>query len=422
MAVTSKLTESYNNLEANARALYRALGLLPVETITHDLAAAAVATAWAEADWLLEVLADEHLLEPVAHTASPACYRMDAPVGEHAQALALQHDPAAERTAVLQRLCEWMLATATEAQQRLTKAQASLRTADRALPGAPAAFSDDSEAMGWLEFHENNLLGVLRAAESAGWDAMTWQLVDAFWPLFLRRQPYALWVQAHEIGVGAALRARNPAAVRQMLASGAIGLSAAGRLDEAIEWYTRALDAARESADVRDEGQALLGLGACHHEAGRPAEAREYLVQAMARWESCGYRRGVALATITLGETVLADEGPRLALGYFVSAREVLVDLDDPYEAARALALHGHARVLLGEATEGIAELEAAHEVLDAAGSTRWRARVLEMLGAAHRDQGDLDAARTSYQQATELYAPIRPADADRLRLAVGQL
>ncbi|MFI8818055.1 hypothetical protein ACIGWV_42310, partial [Streptomyces sp. NPDC055082] len=86
-------------------------------------------------------------------------------------------------------------------------------------------------------------------------------LADAHWPLFHYAHPYDLWIEVHRIGLASARLAGNTAAERQMLNSGAIGLSNAGHLDEGIAWYTDCLTAARETDDVRDEGQAHIGLG-----------------------------------------------------------------------------------------------------------------------------------------------------------------
>uniref|UniRef100_UPI001180597E tetratricopeptide repeat protein n=1 Tax=Streptomyces reticuliscabiei TaxID=146821 RepID=UPI001180597E len=229
-----------------------------------------------------------------------------------------------------------------------------------------------------------------------------------------------LWAAAHEIGLAAARRAGNAAAARQMLLSGAIGLNAAGRAKDAIRWYGEACDAARDTGDLRDEGQALLGLGACHHDAGMPEQARPFLTRAIALWRSCGYPRGVALANIVLGEIDLPDD-PDRALGVFAEARADLLEADDPYDAARALTLQGHARVLTGDAETGIREMTTGLAALADAGGTRWQARALEWLGDAHRSKGDAAAAREYYQQAEQLYEVMRPADAERIRaLAAG--
>ncbi|MFF8786800.1 hypothetical protein [Streptomyces sp. NPDC015125] len=417
MAITSGLTQSYAGLEATAQGVYRSMGLLPVNCVDAHMLSAVCRLRRGEADRVLEDLADEQLLEPRDPTHQQvARYHMGAVVREHAHTLATQHDGPTEQEGTVRRLCSWMLAVATQAQRRLTPAQGALRHALPLPTHAPAVFDDDPGAMAWLEAHEHDLLGVLRAAVAIGSDEVAWQLVDAFWPLFLRRHPYTLWAQAHEIGVAAARRVGNAAAVRQMLLSGAIGLSSAGHLTDAIDWYTQALNDAQAEGDARDEGQALLGLGTVHHDAGQPGPAEQHLTRAVTLWTGCGYRRGVALATILLGELSLVAGQLRRARTQFAEAHTTLMDVDDAYDAARALALHGHAWVQLGRADVGVVELEKALEVFVAASSTRWRARALEMLGAAHRDRGSREAAHACYREAADLYAVIRPDDAERLR------
>ncbi|MEV7869170.1 tetratricopeptide repeat protein [Streptomyces sp. NPDC088124] len=416
MLTNAALDETYQDLEAEHQDIYRVLGLLPVTDIDPDMVAVVCRTSHGHAEWGLEILDEQQLLEPLPQRGSRVRYRLLPVAREHARALAVRHDPDPDRRLVLRRFCEWILAISTHAQFRLTPAQATLRRSMTvAAPAVAAPFDDDTGALAWLESLEVSLLDVLDAAEAAGWDDLVWQLVDSFWPLFLRRHPYELWIAAHEIGLEAARRTGDTAAVRQMLASGAIGLSSARRLDEAIDWYGQALDAARDQHDARDEGQALLGLGACHHDAGRPDQARPLLAQAITLWEQCRYPRGVALATIVVGEIALADE-PRRALDLFDRARTMLLEADDPYDAARALVLQGHARVLARDSDAGVGEMEEGLAVLTAAGSTRWQARGLDLLGRARQDRGEREAARACFQKAAELYAGISPADAERLR------
>ncbi|MFI1204855.1 hypothetical protein ACH4VR_36420 [Streptomyces sp. NPDC020883] len=424
MAITHSLTATYDSLGADAQRLYRCLGLLPTADVDPDMVAAAGAIEWATAEHLLEVLTGAHLLEPLAaHVTRPMRYRMTAAAREHACDLA-EHDPEEEREAVRRRLCDWMLLIATHAQFQLTPAQATLR---RAIDGPPPPavrlpFDDDTGALAWLDSHQHNLLGTLRAAETAARFDTAWRTADSFWPLFQFHHPYTLWAAAHEIGLAAARSANNPAAQRQMLASGAIGLAAAGRVHDAIDWYTGMLEAARADADVRDEGQSHLGLGGCQLEAGHPHEAEVHLTLAVARWEQCGYQRGVGLALILLGECAHATGTPHQALSRLDQARTLLLDAQEPFEAARALALHGHTQVLLGQSANGISEMETALETITAAGSILWQARTLKLLAEAHQAADDRVRALRRYQRSADLFDRIRPAEADRIRRLLEKL
>lgn len=281
-------------------------------------------------------------------------------------------------------------------------------------------FDDDAGALAWLESYEGSLLDLLHSAETSGFDELVARLVDAFWPLFLRHHNYGVWLPAHEIGLAAARRAGNQALVRQMLLSGAIGLTAAGRQDDAIRWYTDALDDARAAGDLRDEGQAHLGLSACHFEAGRHDQARASLSQAIALWESCGYPRGIALAKITLGEMDL-NAAPGQALDTLTEAHALLLKTGDSYEVARVLVLRGRARFLTGDVEDGIREMTDGLTTLTEADGTRRRAHALELLGNAYQELGNTATALDCYQQAASLYMVMRPADAERVSaLAAG--
>lgn len=117
-------------------------------------------------------------------------------------------------------------------------------------------------------------------------------------------------------------------------------------------------------------------------------------------------------ARILLGRACLTDD-PGAATAHLMSARGQLTEIQEHFEAGRALALLGHARTTGGDSTEAIAELERA---LDPVGtSDLWRARTLEWLGDAHQHQGDEATARDYWLDAAGAYETIRPADVARL-------
>ncbi|MFE6977149.1 hypothetical protein [Streptomyces sp. NPDC057682] len=400
MAITTALDDAYNNMPEPARSLYRTLGQLPGILVTSDMAAAMSAPPAPDATGHLADLADEGLLDPVPGDR----FRMNDIVRHHARACA----PAADPGEPLRLLFNWMLGRATAAQRLLTPAQATLRTH---APAPAGLFSDAGAAQAWLDGQADNLLPVLTAAVEQ--DLPAWELTDAFWPLFHFRHLYALWGAAHEIGLESARRTGTVAGERQMLNSGAIGFASAGEHGKAVDWYLQCLDASRTGGDVRDEGQALLGLGAAHFHAGRFPQATETLIQAISVWEGCGYRRGIGLAQITLAEVQAATD-PDAALNTVAAARTLLADLGEDYEAARALALHGRFLDEAGRSAEAVEELTQA--LPQVRSSSRWQARVKEWLGDAHDHCGDQDAARMHREDAALLYDLFSPDNAARLR------
>lgn len=416
-AIRTALDENYNALEPEEQFLYRLASHLPAVDLDPDMVAASATLPVAWAGRLLNSLADAHLLNVLpAAPARPSRYQFSDAARAHAQDLAMARDSEAARTTRLRRHCDWALATATAAQKLLTPFQAALSHTWLHPPTDPAPFTDKNGALAWLDAYQDNLMAILRETHRTGWFDPTWQLADAMWPLFHRLHPYEKWIEAHELGVAAARQVGNGPAERQMLNSGAIGLSSAGRLDDAIAWYTDSLTAARAAGDARDEGQALHGLGACHRDASRLREAASYTAEAIAVWRGCDYLRGVALAMTVHGEIVRTLGNYEEAAEIFASARELLLVLDDPFDAARALAFHGRVLSLAGNYTAGKAELEHALRILKADGGRHWSIRAHKMLAAAAHLHDDHFTAREHYQVVIDRYTLTNPAEALRLR------
>ncbi|WP_165988585.1 tetratricopeptide repeat protein [Streptomyces sp. YIM 98790] len=417
-AVTAAAQEIYESLPQHTRRVYRLCALLPTTDLDPDTVAAAANLPRAEAEHALGLLTGAHLLDSRApQEGRPDSYTWATQlVHRHAQQCAQEEDTAEERQVATRRACEWFLATASAAQKLLTPVQATMeRTYRHPLP-EPPAFPDQAAALAWLVAHQHNLLPVIRHTRDAQWHNLTWQLVDALWPLFLRIQPYEEWIAAHRLGLDAARAAEHPAAERRMLTSGAIGLAAAGHNDEAIRWYQQALEKAIAAGHVHDRGQSLLGIGGCHTNMGRPQKAEPFLREAIAVWDSSGYRRGVGLALITLGEGALHTGQLNTAIDHLTAAHAILVEHGDGYDADRVAAWLGYARALSGDHEAGRLLLEQALFAFRAAGSARWQAHTLEWLGHISALTGDNDTARHRWQQAADLFDTVRPADAARVR------
>lgn len=416
MITPTTLDETYQELEAEAKAVYRALGLLPLTDVDAFMTAAVCRLSCGHAGWALEVLAEQGFLESLHGCGDLVLFRLVPAARDHARALAVRTDPEQDRQAVLRRLCEWILATSVHLRSRLAPAinTRPLVTSEEA-PISEAPFDDGAEALAWLESIEAKFLDVLAKAGAVGWDDIVWRLVDAFGPLMIRRRPYDMSVAAYKSGLDAARRTGSKAAIRRMLMGGATSLGSAEQLDIAIDWYEQALTSARQWPDALVEGEALLGVASCLHQDGRPDEALLLLAEATRVWRRCGHRRGIALATLVFGEIVLADD-PHRALGLFAWAHDMLLETQAPYDAARALVLRGHARVVTGETSAGIQDLLEALAGLADVTSARWRARCLELLGMARLVQGQRDEARECFAMATDLYAVVSQVDSDRMR------
>lgn len=458
-AVRGALDESYDLLPPVQARAYRRLGLAPVAVFDPPLAAAICGLAPDDAARLLDDLAEVNLLEDLGPDARTglARYRFHDLVRSHASGLAAERETPAEARATVRRVVDHYLYLATAAEALLTPSHRTLsRSYDRA-PSQQPPFRDETGALRWLDAERGQLMAVLRTADKRRWNAVTWQLVDAMWPLFLRLRPYDLWIEAHEIGLAAARREGDKDGESRMLTSGGGGLLNAEHHDEAAQWYGQALSLARREVArlaaeaggpeqsppgpaVRDatggdgpdaaagaaalvaarraEAQALHGLGRAHRAAGRLTEAARWFRPALVLRTSIGYRRGAALTRICLGDVALAEGRGQDAVNDLTLARKDLLAEGDAYDAARALAFLGRAHSLCGGA-EGLAaerELLDALGEFEAAGAVHWQGRVLEMLGECAEERDEPTRARDWYTCSLARYAPVSEADAARLQ------
>ncbi|WP_158702577.1 tetratricopeptide repeat protein [Kitasatospora sp. MMS16-BH015] len=418
-AVRGALDASYRCLGPEAARLYRLLGQLPVAVFGAAVAAAAYGSEAAlrpgQEELLLEALAEVNLVEELG----PDRYRFHDLVRLHARELNAEGEDAAVR-----RVAEWYLSAATAAEALITPTHRRLARdylAVRPLPPVPFA-ADRAAALAWLEQQQDELAAVLRSAAERGWDGLTWQLADAMWPLYHRLRPYPLWIEGTALGLAAARRTGDPAAVGRMLTDGGGGLRNGGRPEEAVPLFAEALELARRDGTRLEEAQALHGLGQAHNLAGRPGEAVRYFEEALALRREIGYDRGAALSVLMLGDVRIALGELDSGLDLLARARAELLALPDPYEAARALALSGRARIGGGEFALAEEELAAALAEFRSCGSRHWEAHTIEMLGELAVAQGEFEAARVRYGESLEIYRSVGAPDSVRLEGRISAL
>ncbi|BDM70729.1 NTPase [Streptomyces nigrescens] len=418
--VRTALDSAYHLLPRDAAALYRRLGLLPADRYDLHILTAISGLRPDRTEMALNALMEANLLEETG----PGRYRLHSLVRSHACRSGEAEEPPAERADTLRRFTDWCLRTATSAESILTP---SHRTAARhyACPSVrPTPLDGPAEALTWFDEHRTGLMGAVRHSAQAGWHTTCWQLVDAMWPWFLRLRPAGAWIEAHRLALTAARRAGDRAGEGRMLTSGAIGLRDAGQYGEALSWFTEALELAAADKDMRQQAQALNGIGHVKLRAGRPDEAQQHFERALELRESLGYRRGAALSRIRLGETALANGDPARAAEHLALAHSTLEQEGERYEAARALALLGHVQTCHGSGEEGVQRLREALQMFrqPSAHSRHWQGRCLEWLGQSAQGQGDVVEARQCYEAARDLYKLLSPPDTQRLEDRLRQL
>ncbi|MET9529638.1 tetratricopeptide repeat protein [Streptomyces sp. NPDC006649] len=439
--VRTALDLSYRLLPAGSAALYRRIGLLPADRFDLSLLTAISGDVTpgrtdgppgsphegrpaspdgpgdpdgsGDADLAVGALLEANLLEETG----PGTYRFHDLVRPHARSLGETRESPAQREGTLRRFVDWCLATATAAESILTPGHRMAARGSAVPDVAPAALETPAEALAWLDTHRTILLGAVQHSARAGWHTACWQLTDAAWPLFVRLRPRELWIEMHRTGLAAARSDGSREGEGRMLTSGAIGLRDAGRYPEAADWYARALEHATADGDVRQQAQAINGLGHISLLTHQYDEARTHFEQALRLRESAGYARGAALSRRRLGETALAAGDHGTAARYLTDAFTQLESQGEGYEAARALALLGRALACGGDHEGGTRRLREALETFRSSDvrSEHWEGYSLEWLGEAAARQDDPAEAVRRYEAARNLFLRVSPADAQRM-------
>ncbi|WP_181785514.1 tetratricopeptide repeat protein [Streptomyces phytophilus] len=414
--MTTSLQEAYASLQEPAAHVYRQLALLAVVDVDAELVATACVLPVPVAGEVLTDLAAAGLLEE--HGTLPArgtVYALHEEVRVHARDHLRHQDTEIGGAQTLRRVVDWLLATTTAAERRLTPARRSLERDYRYPPAREPAFTDDAAALVWLDAQHPNLIAAIRAAHAAGLHRSTWQLVHAMWPWFKACQDHTLWFEAHRLAYDSARCAGHALAQREILTAWGVGLRDARLHRQAVDAFTRVHAAADAAGDDRGVARALHELGSTYLHADRPREAEAHLRQA--RWlrQDHGDAHGVALTEIRLGRVALALDRSAEALTYLSAARATLLAHDHRIEAAWAMAWLGRAQACDGDYPTAERNLLQSHDEFTAACSPRGMARTLEMLGETAEEQLRLEHAALFYTRARDLYRRLGEFDADRL-------
>ncbi|MET8605665.1 NB-ARC domain-containing protein [Streptomyces rubiginosohelvolus] len=429
IAVTSSLDLAYAALPPAPAGLYRCLGLLALTADVDSALAAAVADLPPHtAERELRALCEAGLLtvrveaDPVRGTVYTLHDETRAHARRRAEDMATDGEPE-ER---LRRGLDYLLHTLTAAERILTPEHRRLARTYRYPPAGPVPFTDTDGATAWLTAYGEHFLPAVRTAAAAGLHATTWQLTHALWCWLRLVHDYAAWAESHALALDAARTDGDALAQREILNTWGIGLRGDRHYDAAIETFTEVLTLARAAQDHRGAAQALHEIGTTHLAAGRCDLAGQFLgearqlrhdlaVAAQDPAERRAHRRSVALTDISLGELALARCQGEEAVARLTTARNALLDLPDPLDAARALAYRGRAHALSRDFPTAEADGLRAIEECTALETPRWRARSTELLGRTVLEAGRISDGHSLLQQARDLFAPSNRPEAERI-------
>ena len=347
------------------------LGLHPGDDLDAYAAAALTGTGPRQADLMLSLLHRASLIQAV----EAGRYGMHDLLRAYAREQAAGRDAVGNRQRALTRLFDYYLAASVTATDLAFPAQAGrrrgpLKLADTAVPHLASA----TAALAWLDAERANLTAVVVHCAGHGWPQVAADLAGTLYHYLLD----------------------------------------SGHLPEAQTIYRHALDAARQSADVINEGRALNGLGSICTVRGHGPEAVGYYLSALEAFRRADdwIRQAEVLTNLAITEHDLRIYPA--AVHYFGQALAVYEERRDATGVARTLALLAATEIELGRFDDAAAYLYRALPVLADTSDLAYEGCALGLMGRLSLRRGQLPEAAGYLERAIALcrrigYRPAQP-------------
>ncbi|MFC3503135.1 BTAD domain-containing putative transcriptional regulator [Micromonospora krabiensis] len=387
---------SYAQVGAPAQRMFRLLGLYPASQFDTRAAAALADLPMAATANLLDELVDAHLVDE----PQPGRFRFHDLVRDYARQLAAEPALAAERSAAVERMLNVHL--------HLVSATARLvdRSASRGPMALPAPMRPDLTQAGvaltieWLDENRAGLTAMVRFAEQDGRDVYCWQLAYAGWTYWYAYGHLDELIEAHTVGLRAAQRLGDAAAIATMHNYLASGHHRRGHYGEAVTSMEIALDLRRRLGDRVGQAATHKNVAAVHAILGNGAVALAHLAEALdiARREG---RDASVVAVFTNQASILLSIG-RLDEALAVSRQQLILArvTGSLYDTANALGHIGIARARLGHGEPALRRLRAALAIKRRLGNRYGVGELLNELGDLERLAGNPEAAIDLHREA----------------------
>jgi tetratricopeptide (TPR) repeat protein len=386
-AVRTVFSWSYEHLPANAARLFRLLGLHPGTLVSVAAAARLADIGATEANRLLDVLADAHLVQP-----APYGYRMHdllrAWAGECARTEA---EP--DRHAAVTRLFDHYLHTAAVAVRLLYPHER--------IPRYPATVTDEAEARRWLAAERANLVAVTVHAARNGWPEHATQLPAVLHRHLYTTADFTTAQTVHEHALSAARERTDKARALHNLGS---TLAAVAEYDRAVELLEHALVLHREAGDRAGEARALSNLGTTYWRSARYEPAATHLTRAVVIYREVNDPAGEVRALLNLGATLWRSGHYERATGHLHEALALCERLG--IREGQVLALGGLGAVgwRLGRYEQAVSVLSRACELAAETGDRFGESIARTQLGAVRGRTGAHRQAVEQLERAVTLW------------------
>ncbi|WP_268256532.1 AfsR/SARP family transcriptional regulator [Kitasatospora xanthocidica] len=453
---------AYRELPSAARRMYRRLGLLTVPDFTAWVGAAVLDTTTEDAENLMELLVDAHLLEVVsgAGTGPVTRYRFQDLLRLYAYERAVEEEPEGQRDAAFERVLDGWLYLCDAAYRQLSGGEFTLpRTPVRPRLSETAEAELLGNPLEWMDSEWIALADVIKQAAQCGQATHAWVLTALSSPLREARNYLEGWAACAELSLEAARAAddrlgeaemvhslgalaiyRNDYAGAQPLLTVAVGLftdcgDVGGRaktqrllagcaqfsddLELARSYCEASLEGFRSIGDLAGEATTLSRLAQIELDHGNVDRSLELSGAAVDLSRKAGIVRGEAQSIYRLANALLRKndlDGAARALREVLTLSRSYQDLHGEAHALRGL---GEIHWRQGRLDESLDLLGQALETARKMGDRLLRARIEGHLGFAHALIGHGEAADRMMDARAAFTELGATALAERMRLAL---
>ncbi|OMI40123.1 AfsR/SARP family transcriptional regulator [Streptomyces sparsogenes] len=387
---------SYNTLTAEQQTVFRLLGLHLAPEFGPHSAAALTGLPLEETERIIESLLDAHLLSEPA----PDRYRFHDLLGEYALTLTVAEDTEEDRDRAVQRLIDFHLNAAAQADRMIYPRRARLDLHLAPSPCPLPTWPDAQDAKRWLTAERTALVAAERHARTHHHPAQAAQFAHVL-AGFLDAEGY--WAEAQRMHDHAATHWRttnNPRAEARALIDLSATLAHSARYPQAVDCARRALTLAQNLHDPTAEAEAVHLLGVLHWHLGRLDEALTFQREALEIRSRSGDQWQVARSQNNLGITLLHLASHLSAKDSFEAALKGFREVGDHREESHVLNNMSDLFLSTGDRESARQALENSLRISTATGSRSDQAVAQCNLANILNLPEDLEAALDLYRQA----------------------
>ncbi|GIH94925.1 BTAD domain-containing putative transcriptional regulator [Planobispora siamensis] len=415
MGIRASLSLTYEGISEPARHLFRRLAILDSRVFSAWTGAALMDQPLADAQDLLDVLADAQLIEVIStgrHINTQ--YRFHDLIRVFARERLAAEEPPAERTATLSRVLSALLSLIQAARSREYGASVADGEPNSFPSPLPAELVERlvADPIVWFESERHVLLSGIRQAAQAGFVELCWKLAKHAEDFFESRVYLDDWRETHKIALEAAQNGGDKQGQAEMLgALGALSLTEQ-RFDDARREFQAALALFQEVGDELKVALAIRNIAFLERLSGQYEAAMSHLEDALRIFCAIGDQIAAAHTLHNLAQIrVDCDDidGAKMLL-----AEALVRSRSGGSRRVSTQVLHrmGEAHLQAREFALAAGAFEEALTIVQETGDTIGEAFALHGLGVARLRQGRLEEAAALLGQA------MAGAQSSRHRLA----